>query len=95
MITNETRIIDLTVSQFRQLIRDENSILNLPEKQIIPPKILKRKDVAQIFGISLVSLTEWVKSGKLICHRIGSRVYFFENEVYDALNKREKGRSSK
>ncbi len=95
MITNETRVIDLTIGQLRALIREENDIANLKEKQISPPKILKRKAVAEIFGISLVSLTEWVKSGKILCHRMGSRVYFLENEVYEALSKKEIGKNSR
>ena len=84
MITDETRVIDLSVSQFRQLIREENSKVNLPEKQT-PPKIFKRKDVAELFSVSLVTLTSWVKSGKIIQHSIGSRRFFYEHEIYEAL----------
>lgn len=84
MITNETRIIDLSVNQFRQLIREENSTINLPEK-LSPPKILKRQDVAQLFSISLVTLTKWVKTGKIVQHSIGSRRFFLEDEVHEAL----------
>lgn len=85
MIANETRVIDLSVSQFRQLMREENSAINLPEKQPETPKIIKRKDVAKLFSISLVTLTQWVKTGKLIQYSIGSRRYFIESEVHEAL----------
>jgi hypothetical protein len=85
MITSETRIIDLSVSQFRQLIREENSITNPPEVIPVKPKILRRKDVAELFSISLVTLTQWVKTGKLKQHSIASRRYFIESEVYEVL----------
>lgn len=91
MITNETRVIDLSVDQFRQLIREENSAINLPEKSTLP-KILKRKDVAKLYSVSLVTLTKWVKAGKIIQHSIGSRRYFIESEVHEALQSNIKKR---
>ena len=84
MLNNETRVIDLSVGQLREMIREENSTINQTEKQS-PPKILKRIDVAKLFSISLVTLTSWVKAGKIPQHSIGSRRFFLESEVHEAL----------
>ena len=94
MITNETRVIDLSVLQFRQLIREENSAINHPEKES-KPVIMKRRDVAKLFSISLVTLGKWVKAKKLIQHPMGSRRFFYEHEVHEALKSNQNKRTSK
>jgi len=51
-------------------------------------KLLTRHDVAQLFGVTLVTVNEWCKKEILITHRMNSRVYFYKSEVMDALNSR-------
>ncbi len=47
---------------------------------------LSRKEVANLFRISLPTLLQYTKTGKLKGHRIGRRVLFKPKEVEAALN---------
>lgn len=51
-------------------------------------KLLSRKEIAKRLGISLVTLTDWVKRG-LPAHKNGARVYFLYSEVIAYLRKRD------
>ncbi len=47
---------------------------------------LTRHQTAQLFSVSLGTIDEWTKSGKLIGYRIGRRVRFKRNEVLNCLS---------
>jgi predicted DNA-binding transcriptional regulator AlpA len=47
---------------------------------------LNRKQVASMFGISLVTLHDWMNKG-LPSHKQGGRVYFVQSEVIDYVKK--------
>jgi hypothetical protein len=51
-------------------------------------KFLSRGEVALLFRVSLVTINAWVKKGKLIPHRMNSRVYFFKSEIMRELSKK-------
>jgi excisionase family DNA binding protein len=42
--------------------------------------VVSRKEIAQYLGISLVTLTEWMKRG-LPFHKVRGRVFFLRSEV--------------
>ncbi len=68
-----------------------SAIQNTPE----PPKadnevFLRRSDVAKLFSISIVTVSEWSKSGRLKSYRINSRVFFKKDEVLAAMKERGK-----
>ena len=70
-------------------ILDERLELKLKGiKQQSPPSInkvlLTRKDVAKIFGVSLVTVSAWTKQGIINPMRMGSRVYFYKSEIIEA-----------
>jgi excisionase family DNA binding protein len=44
-------------------------------------------DLCKLFGVSRITINEWKKSGKLIYHRIGGRIYFKEVDVLNAMQK--------
>jgi len=86
-----------TENDFRKWIRDavKESLENTPPKS--PPAdekadlLISRKEIAQYLGISLVTLTDWMKRG-LPFHKVNGRVYFQRSEVleYVKSNKRRK-----
>jgi predicted DNA-binding transcriptional regulator AlpA len=43
---------------------------------------LSRKQAAAIFGISMVTLHDWMNKG-LPCHKQGGRVFFLRSEVFE------------
>ena len=48
-------------------------------------EILTRKETSALLGISLVTLNEYTKSGKIPGYRLGSRIRYKKQEVLDAL----------
>ena len=48
-------------------------------------QLLKRKEVAKLFSVSLVTINTWMRTGKIPYHRINSRVFFKRSELFDAL----------
>lgn len=58
--------------------------------------LLSRKEIASFLGISLVTLTDWMKRG-LPFHKLNGRVYFQRSEVLKYLkdDQRKFGRVSK
>src|SRR5690606_17055246 len=48
-------------------------------------KLLTKKEMADELDISLVSLTEWMKQGKIPYMRMGKRIYFKKNEVVNSM----------
>lgn len=58
----------------------------------VPVELMTRKENAKFFGISLVTVSNWVKYGILISHTIGNRVYFKPSEIVSAMipSKRKK-----
>jgi len=48
-------------------------------------KLLTKKEMADELDISLVSLTDWMKQGKIPYMRMGKRIYFQKNEVVNSM----------
>ena len=46
-----------------------------------------RKETAKKLNVSLVTLTKHVYQGKIIAHRVGSRVLFKAEDINNCLNK--------
>ena len=71
----------------REAIQDEMKAL-LAQTNVRSPAydepLLTRKETANYLNISLVTLTEWVRSG-LPCIRKGRRVLFLKSEVLAAM----------
>lgn len=54
-----------------------------------PPKeteLLTRKEAAKLLGVSLVTIQEWTKTGKIIGYRIASRIRYKRNEIENSLS---------
>ncbi len=47
----------------------------------------KRKDAAKKLQVSLVTLDNWTKLGIINARRIGTRVYYTDKDINDALKK--------
>jgi len=90
MESEDQFIVSLRVNEFTKLIdeRIAKALSNVPT-----PKeddiLLKRKDVASLFSVSLVTIADWMKTGKLPYHRINSRIFFKKSEVMDAMQSKK------
>ena len=81
------QIQNLEVKELQELI--ENSVKNVLEQTVSKKEpeteLLTRNEVAKMLQISLVTLTEWIKQGKIPALRIGTRVRFKKGEVLNSL----------
>lgn len=59
---------------------------NTPSTTQQEEPLLSRKEVADIFRISLVTLHDWMNRG-LPCHKQRGRVYFIRTEVMEYVKK--------
>ena len=84
-------LVQLNVVELKDLI---NESVSTAISNITKPKaedeLLKRKDVAKLFSVSLVTISDWMKTGKLPFHRINSRIFFKKSEVLDAMQSTRK-----
>jgi hypothetical protein len=76
----------LNIDELKSLIEEgvTNALAKAPQKNE-QEKLLSRREVAKIFKISLVTLTDWVNEGLIESEKIKSRVYFRESKVFEAL----------
>lgn len=65
-----------------------NIIESTPKVEDFPKDILyKRKDAAIRLQISLPTLDAWTRAGIINGRRIGTRIYYTEKDINDALKK--------
>lgn len=69
-----------------QTVREEFKTLHQPQPET---ELLTRKNVADILGISLVTLGDWTKRGLIPALRIGTRIRYKKADVMEALNQVE------
>lgn len=48
-------------------------------------EFITRKQTAQILGVSLPTINDWTKTGKIKGYRIGSRIRYKRNEIENSL----------
>lgn len=65
----------------------EKEIIDLKKnfQPIVPVELMTRKETAQFFSISLVTLHQWVKQRTLISYKISNKVYFKRTEIIKAM----------
>ncbi len=57
------------------------------ENETIQDELLTRKEVAEILGVSLMTLNRWDKQSILKPSRIGRKVRYLKSDVMSSLNK--------
>jgi hypothetical protein len=48
-------------------------------------ELLTQKQASKLLNVSIVTLIEWKKSGRIPYHKINSRVYYRKNEVLESM----------
>jgi len=84
-------VVTLKVGELENIINRsiEGALSKVPEAK--PEEtLMRRKEVAKFFSVSLVTVSEWMKAGKLPYHRINSRVFFKRSEILEAMGTNEK-----
>ena len=86
-----TIIESITANELKNLISEavKEQLENLHPPQPKDPEFLNRKQVADVLGISLVTLNDWTKRGLIPALRIGTRIRYKKAEVFEALKQVE------
>lgn len=53
-------------------------------------ELLTRKETASILNVTLPTLTKYVRSGKIKCHKIGRRVLFKKSDILNSISPQNK-----
>jgi excisionase family DNA binding protein len=82
--------LDALLDAFRAVVRAELKHQHQEEQS---DQLLTAKEAAALLKVSLVTLWQWEKAGRLQKHKMGSRVYFKHSEIMasiDSLQRYEK-----
>ena len=71
----------------KELFRSELEALKKQNKKSNAEVFYSREETADRFKINLSTLHRWTKSGKIIPHAIGARIYYKETSIQQALVK--------
>jgi hypothetical protein len=71
----------------KELFRSELEALKKQNKKSNVEVFYTREETADRFKIDISTLHRWTKSGKIIPHAIGARIYYKESSIQKALVK--------
>lgn len=90
-MTTTTQITTITPEELTaHILAGVKEELSTFKRELQPPKPLQyisRHEVADLLGVSTVTVDTWVKKGRLTAYRIGNRVRFNRAEVEQSLTK--------
>jgi excisionase family DNA binding protein len=82
MILSSVPIADL-MAQMRELIRDE---LKEQSRADLSEKLMTAKEAGDLLRVSLVTLWQWEKQGRITKYSMGGRTYFKYSELMASLD---------
>ena len=86
----EKRIFELTVSEFIELLKQEQPVQVMPEQKTEPKMLYSIKELAEFLQCSTVTAQKIKNSGRIPYAQTGRKVVFDGNEVLTALSKKIK-----
>lgn len=81
--TTPTELANLIAEAVRQELRTLNRPIEQPSAPV--KELMTRKEAAQFFDVSLVTIHDWCNTGILKPYKVGNRSYFKRVEVMEAL----------
>lgn len=82
--TSPNALANLIGEQMReQLEAHATKLLNTSRPDV--KEVLTRKETAQFFGVSLVTVNDWSKAGILWPYKVGNRVFFRRSQLMQVL----------
>lgn len=85
------QFIQVTPAELAALIQQglkievENLIKILSEQQPIRKEFLTRKETAEFFGVSVVTIHSWVNESLITPYKMGNRTFFRRSELKEQL----------
>ena len=94
MNTRSVQMINLSVNDLTDLISNcvkaelekINNLMNSQPSEKEESKIISRSDASILLKLSYTTLWKHSKSGLLPCKKLGNKVYYFKQDVYNLLN---------
>lgn len=90
-ILKNTQIIGVSPEDFKKSIiedvKEELSKIKLNKKKHSQEEYLTRKELAELFKVTLPTISDWSKKGILKPYRLGNLVRFKKSEVESTLKK--------
>jgi hypothetical protein len=83
--TTPTELANLVIDAVRQELKTFNRHVENPSTPV--KELLTRKETAQLFDVSLVTIHEWCKSDILKPYKVGNRTYFKRVEVMEVVSR--------
>jgi excisionase family DNA binding protein len=84
--TTPTELANLVIDAVRQELKEINRLID--SNTHVPVKeLLTRKETAELFAVSLVTIHEWCKSDILKPYKVGNRTYFKRTEVMEVVSR--------
>ena len=83
MIEENSRVYFLTENNLRQVIKDifEHEFQKLEIKLEKKSKILTRDDAAKLIGVCPNTISEYIKSGRIINRGVGRKLLILESDL--------------
>jgi excisionase family DNA binding protein len=89
MLKDQIRIIDLTVTEFREILKESIQVLQ-PDESNKPTELLTLAEAAAFLRVSKVTIHKWLKEGKISTIRMGTRLRFKKDQLLSDFNKSRK-----
>jgi excisionase family DNA binding protein len=89
MLTDQIRIIDLTVTEFREILKESIQVQQ-PELSNKPTELLTLAEAAAFLRVSKVTIHKWLREGKITTIRMGTRLRFKKEQLLNDFNKSKK-----
>ena len=79
-------VLEISPEQFLSSIKEiVEEVINQQTAKAKEAKFYSRKEAAEMLGISVSSICNWLKEGKLKGRKAGSRVVFKESDLHKCL----------
>ena len=83
----QLQITQLSTEDLKELFRSELDSFKEQNAKSNVDFFYTREETADRFKIDLSTLHRWTKSGKIIPHAVGARIYYKESSIQQALIK--------
>lgn len=78
----------LSIEELRAIIKDcLKTDTTTPTKDNSEEVLLSKEEIKKLFNVSLVTVSDWMKSGKLPYFRMQRRVYFRKSEINKVMSR--------
>lgn len=83
--TSPTELASLIADGISKHLENLNRFNPSSEKDS-PKEVMTRKETAELFSVSMVTIHDWVNSGIIKPYKVGNRTYFKRSELLSVMD---------